>query len=39
MGGGDGIPLFTPGEAPLTLRLHRQRVLPDGALELVQSPA
>jgi len=36
---GDGIRLFTPGDAPLTLRLDRHRVFPDGTVELVYSPA
>jgi dihydrofolate reductase len=36
---GDGIPLFNPEMASLTLRLERQRVFADGAVELVYAPA
>jgi hypothetical protein len=37
---GDGIPLSPPGSPPLTLRLLRaDRTFPDGAVELVYTPA
>jgi hypothetical protein len=34
---GNGIPLFAPRAAPLTLRLDRERAFPDGAVELIYS--
>lgn len=37
---GEGVPLFTAGAAPRSaLRLERQRAFPDGAVELVYTPA
>jgi dihydrofolate reductase len=37
---GDGVPLFTPGAAPhASWRLDSHRAFPDGAVELVFSPA